>query len=119
MPGCTIETTPRFTLNLSLTNPTFRLPDLYSTAKLFGFGLRIFHPWNNHEVDSDKDDEVSERETWEFVHSGRSAFVIIGFADEEGREVRDLERCLGYCRQLGERCIMIKSVPKSLISHNS
>jgi hypothetical protein len=111
MPGCTIETAPRFTLNLSLTNPTFRLPDLYSTAKLFGFGL--FHPWHNNEVDKEEDDEVSELETWEFVHSGRSAFVIVGYADEEGREIRDLERCLGYCRQLGERCIMIKSVQSS------
>jgi hypothetical protein len=104
MPGCTLETIPKFTVHLSLSNPTFRLPDLHSAAKLYGFGLKIFHPW------STDDSETSEQETWDFVHSGRSAFIVIEFTDEDGQEVRDLQRCLRYCRQLGERCIMIKSV---------
>jgi hypothetical protein len=101
MTACTSETAPQFHIVLSLTNPTFRLADLYSTAKLYGFGIRIFHPWST-------DSEVSEEETWEFIHSGRSAFVVLGFTDEQGREIMDLDTCLGYCRKLGERSMMVK-----------
>jgi len=101
MSRCTLETTPRFHLNLSLTNPTFRLADLHSAAKLNGFGLRIYHPWST-------DSHISEQQTWEFVHSGRSAFVIIEYTDEHGQDVTDLDLCLKYCRNIGERCVMVK-----------
>jgi len=101
MSRCTLETTPRFTINLSLVNPTFRLADLHSAAELYGFGIKIFHPWST-------DSQLLEQETWEFVHSGRSAFVIIEFTDGQGVEVRDEKRCLQYCRDLADRCILVK-----------
>lgn len=120
MSRCTLETTPRFSIVLSLTNPTFRLGDLYSAAETYGFGLRLFHPWaSTKDTSSAAEEEVTETgpgtksedeeaRARDFVHSGRSAFVIVEFTDRQGAAVMDEERCLLYCRQLGDRCIMIK-----------
>jgi hypothetical protein len=102
---------PRFYLNISLVNPSFRLPELYSAAKLNGFGLRLFHPWSTSSNANAQYTEETRVQAENFIDQGRSAFVLLEFTEEKSdRVIFDLERCLRYCKLLAERCILVKYV---------
>lgn len=111
-------TPPQFFINVSLTNPSFRLPDLYSAAKLYGFDLRIHHPWSaeaesqsgptsglHAQVDNV---EARQQQAIDFTHQGRSAFIVVEILDLDGNPIMDLDQCVECCKRLAERCILVK-----------
>lgn len=118
----------RYLLHLARTHPTFRIPELDSCARMFGFGIRLIATGDHYISGARQQDEESmsawgseaksTRELEDAVGAGQSALVVLEFTegtgvyqDETGPvpvPVADLERTDEWARTLTERCIMVK-----------
>ena len=118
----------RYLLHLARTHPTFRIPDLDSCSRFFGFGIRLLATGDYYIAgsgqsvpgdDSERGVEVkSTRDLEDAVGKGSSALVVIEFTEGHGvyqehcGDVPMAETDVGktdeWARILTTRCIMVK-----------
>lgn len=125
----TSATTPqRYLLHLARTHPTFRIPELDSCARMFGFGIRLLATGDHYisgarQISEESTPEwgteaKSTRELEDAVGAGLSALVVLEFTAGTGvyqdnaepcpESVADVESTDEWARILTERCIMVK-----------
>ncbi|GHJ88048.1 hypothetical protein NliqN6_4450 [Naganishia liquefaciens] len=121
----------RYLLHLARTHPTFRIPDLDSCARFFGFGIRLlatgdyFIAGAGQSVNNDNGSEwgiqvKSTRELEDAIGRGSSALVVIEFTEGRGvyqehhgevpLVVNDVDQTDEWARILTTRCIMLKAI---------
>lgn len=118
----------RYLLHLARTHPTFRIADLDSCARFFGFGIRLlatgdyYIAGSGQPVPGDTSERgievTSTRELEDAVGKGSSALVVIEFTVGNGvyqehhgevpDAVIDVEKTDEWARILTTRCIMVK-----------
>ena len=127
----------RYLLHLARTHPTFRIPDLDSCARFFGFGIRLLATGDYYIAgseqsvpgdDSERGVEVkSTRDLEDAVGKGSSALVVIEFTEGHGvyqehhgeipMAVTDVRKTDEWAQILTTRCIMVKSVLRETIMY--
>jgi hypothetical protein len=118
----------RYLLHLARTHPTFRIPDLDSCARFFGFGIRLLATGDHYIAGSSQPlstgtpewgvEAKTTRELEDAIGRGGSALVVIEFTEgcgvyqahhgEVPAAVMDIEKTDQWARLLTTRCIMVK-----------
>lgn len=118
----------RYLLHLARTHPTFRIAELDSCARMFGFGIRLLATGDHyisgaHQSEPEGTPEwgieaKSTRDLEDAIGQGSSALVVIEFTEGNGvyqehngaipTAVTDVERTDGWAQVLTTRCIMVK-----------
>lgn len=118
----------RYLLHLARTHPTFRIPELDSCARMFGFGIRLLASGDHYISGARQEADAatpawgieakSTRELEDAVGAGLSALLVIEFTEGTGVfqdmsgsipvAVPDVETTDEWARILTTRCIMVK-----------
>lgn len=129
----------RYLLHLARTHPTFRIPDLDSCARFFGFGIRLLATGDHYIAGSSQPasgdtsdwgiEAKTTRELEDAIGRGKSALVVIEFTEGNGvyqahhgdvpAAAVDVAKTDEWARLLTTRCIMVKSVLSSNYTLNS
>jgi hypothetical protein len=127
-PEMLAATPQRYLLHLARTHPTFRIPELDSCARMFGFGIRLLATGDHYISGARQRGEESTpqwgieakatRELEDAIGAGLSALVVLEFTEGTGvyqdsagpcpEPVLGVERTDEWARILTERCIMVK-----------